>query len=504
MNEQNKAIHNSNAPNAYQSAIYAPGSEFALTQCLAQLMGAVVCVQLGGLTDTIKGFYKIRKAYITLDGIMQMEQRFLQDRAAASTVASSRVSSESADQLAAGTDTQGSRSSGDSEVKSSTLTSSKHSQPIFQLGPDEKEAHGKQTPRSSNEKLSTKDKDPVHKLTSKLPKLSVSTGDLKSQGEAPASAPPRQEVENPATLSNDPDSDIFNHPIDAYIHSGANLCFGVLLIVISMAPPTFSKLLSIIGFRGDKEMGLRMLWQASKFHSINGAIAALAVLGYYNAFVRFCDIVADDGGEDGDVEGYPIARLSSLLSDVRARYPTSQLWLLEESRMHSANRRLDKGLQLLSEGKKSPLKQVEMLHTFEKSLDAMYLHEYEICAESFLEVCEFLGLFKLFFSNTHQISFSVLTSTLARELYIITLPHLHTFVFIENISRALQTSQRNMQIRLSNSTAKHQSMLGKERYSLVSSRSIHSCYEKLPNGSPEPESGKSISSMRSVSIQLKR
>lgn len=348
-------------------------------------MGAVVCVQLGGLTDTIKGFYKIRKAYITLDGIMQMEQRYLQDRVAASTVASSSVSTESTDQPKAGPDIQCSRSSGDSEVKASTPSSSKHSPPEFQLVPDEIEAPERQTPHSSDEKLPTEDKDPVQKITGKLPKLSVSTGDLGSQSDAPSSAP-RQDVENPVNLSNDPDLAIFSHPIDAYIHSGANLCFGVLLLVISMAPPTFSKLLSIIGFRGDKELGLRMLWQASKFHNMNGALAALAVLGYYNAFVRFCDIVPDDRGKEGDVEGYPVARLTSLLSDVRARYPTSQLWLLEESRMHSANRRLDRGLQLLSGGNKSPLKQIQMLHSFEKSLNAMYMHEYELCAQSFLEV----------------------------------------------------------------------------------------------------------------------
>lgn len=396
MNEQNKAIHNSNAPNAYQSAIYAPGSEFALTLCLAQLMGAVVCVQLGGLTDTIKGFYKIRKAYITLDGIMQMEQRYLQDRTAASSVASSRVSLEAVDQPETGPDIQCSRSSRDSEVKGSTSSSSKHSQPTFELAPEENEAPEDRSPHSSNEKLPIKNKDPVQKITRKLPKLSVSTGDLRSQGDAQPSAP-RQDVENPATLSSDPDDAIFNHPIDAYIHSGANLCFGVLLLVISMAPPTFSKLLSIIGFRGDKEMGLRMLWQASKFHNMNGAIAALAVLGYYNAFVRFCDIVADDRGEEGDVEGYPVTRLSSLLSDVRARYPTSQLWLLEESRMHSANRRLDRGLQLLSGDNKSPLKQIQMLHSFEKSLNAMYMHEYELCATSFLEVCKSSKVAQVFF-----------------------------------------------------------------------------------------------------------
>ena len=80
-----------------------------------------------------------------------------------------------------------------------------------------------------------------------------------------------------------------------------------------------------------------MLWQASKFHNLNGAIAALALLGFYNGFVRYCDILPDPSNEsEEDVEGYPRERLTSLLSEMRARFPKSQLWLLEESRMHGA------------------------------------------------------------------------------------------------------------------------------------------------------------------------
>lgn len=188
-------------------------------------------------------------------------------------------------------------------------------------------------------------------------------------------------------LSQDPESEVFSSSIDAFIHSGANLCFGMLLLIISMIPPTFSRLLAIIGFRGDKERGLRMLWQASKFHSLIGAIASLGLLGYYNGFVRYCDIIPDATSEDeSDVEGYPMERLAALLAKMRSRYPKSQLWLLEESRMKGANRNLEAALELLTKGSKSPLKQVEALRTFEKSLNAMYLHKYELCAQSFLEV----------------------------------------------------------------------------------------------------------------------
>ncbi|OAX82964.1 hypothetical protein ACJ72_02682 [Emergomyces africanus] len=190
-------------------------------------------------------------------------------------------------------------------------------------------------------------------------------------------------------LDHDPDSDIFTNPVDVFVHSGANLCFGLLLLLISMIPPAFSKLLYIVGFRGDRTRGLRMLWQASKFNNLNGAIAGLALLAYYNGFIRYCDIVDGSSSENGDsTDIYSEQRLTALLAEMRTRFPHSHLWLLEESRMQGAKKNLNGALELLSGDTKSPLKQVEALCVFEKSLTALYLHKYELCAESFIECAE--------------------------------------------------------------------------------------------------------------------
>ena len=188
-------------------------------------------------------------------------------------------------------------------------------------------------------------------------------------------------------LNHDPDSNIFTNPFDVFIHSGANLCFGLLLVMIAMIPPAFGKLLFIIGFRGDRDRGLRMLWQASKFHNINGAMAGLILLGYYHAVVGFSDVVPDSTmSRDGEspTEGYPKERCQMLLADMRTRHPKSHLWLLEQARMEASNRRLHSAIALLSNKRPSPLKQVEAIDMFEKSLNAMYIHDYELCSTSFL------------------------------------------------------------------------------------------------------------------------
>lgn len=298
-------------------------------------MSAVVGVLNESLTESVKGFYKLRKAYLTLDAILKMEEKFMQERQSGKASASTR-SSESLN-----------RARGIGKA---------HTDPTLS--------------HSSDDALSRRldDLDVSHDSGASTPSAGGASTNM---------------------LNIDPDSDLFRNQIDVFIHSGANFCFGILLLLISMVPPAFSKLLGIIGFYGDKQRGLRMLWQASKFHNLIGAIAAFAVLGYYNGFVRYCDIMPDAiPGEDGDVEGYPQERLEGLLADMRKRFPNSQLWLLEESRMEGANKNLERALELLCGENKSPLKQVEALRVFERSLNAMYLHKYELCAQSFLEVSD--------------------------------------------------------------------------------------------------------------------
>jgi hypothetical protein len=184
----------------------------------------------------------------------------------------------------------------------------------------------------------------------------------------------------------DSDAYIFSHPIDVYIHSGTNLCYGLLLLLISMVPPAFSKLLSITGFRGDRDRGIRMLWQSTKFPNINAAVSGLVLLGYYNGLVGFSDIILEDTEATGDnLTGYPRAKCIALLQDMRARYPKSRLWRLEEARMQSGKQNLKGAIEILKQLDDSPMKQVKALGAFELSLNAMWIHDYPLCEESFLK-----------------------------------------------------------------------------------------------------------------------
>lgn len=354
------------------------------------------------LTESIKGFYKLRKAYITLDGILDAESRYMRAR---DGLGNSTPNKRSVDSLRSNRSARSMKGmpGGFGEEKHSKLgqqeshraTQELNANHIAQQDQALKPAKEPQTDdeddefydadEAINEKSATYSGNiEINAVNENLTGLSIDGDRNHDLRDLPS---PKTLAIRERVLDHDPDSDIFANPIDVFIHSGANVWFGLLLLMISMIPPAFGKLLFIIGFRGDRDRGLRLLWQASKFHNINGAMAGLILLGYYNTIVGFSDVIPETNPShkiEDMVEGYPKERCIALLADMRIRHPKSHLWLLEEARMQATNRHLSTAISLLHNSPKSPLKQVEALGMFEKSLDAMYMHDYALCATSFV------------------------------------------------------------------------------------------------------------------------
>ncbi|KAJ4353352.1 Mitochondrial outer membrane protein iml2 [Didymosphaeria variabile] len=411
-------------PSAYQSPIYPAGTEYAVCLAEAQLMSAIVGVLNESLTEAIKSFYKLRKAYLTLEGVLDAEKKFLKERSTSSlgstgSAGSSRPASRASarresplvsQSLAPEKSTaDASRTSMDrakdkentkpvpapapplaSAEKEKEKTNQDDDDADFDFVDADEEHDNVPTPMEYMGHLNV----PVEK--GQTVELDISQKELDLNASSARNLPPTDEKPDTSvpdaveefeqltlaeTVKANEDVSLFgNHPVDLFIISGSNFCFGILLLMISMVPPAFSTLLKIVGFKGDRERGIQMLWQATKFHNIHGAMAGLVLFMYYQGIVGFCDVIPQTG------EGsYPRARCKALLTEMRKRYPESHLWLVEEARMLATEKELEKSVEFAANTKSSKLQQLEALGWFERALHTMYMHDYEATSAAFLK-----------------------------------------------------------------------------------------------------------------------
>lgn len=369
--------------------LYPAGSEYALVYAGALLMNAIVGVLHESLTDAIKGFYKLRKAYAIMDSLATAEEAIVKEHA---TKAKSRglasaspaidaipQSIEVADfgEIKAPGPNPTRRSGGDEDEDLEFVDASEalsEAQTPAGYG-----GHMSKTPAGSTASGAT------------TPALEKKLADLQIPSLTPSSGPGTP----PESLGPGPSAEagIFTHPVDTFCHSANNMFYGILLLILSMVPPAFSRLLYVIGFKGDRIRGVSSLWKSTSYHNVMGAVAAMVLLGYYHGIMSFTEILPtvrdiDELADEDEVIGYPRERCANLLGTMRERYPDSGFWKLEEARVLANERRLHEAINRLRANGESKMRQVAALNAFELALYAMFSLDWPRMHAAFLRMLE--------------------------------------------------------------------------------------------------------------------
>ncbi|KAG9254418.1 uncharacterized protein F5Z01DRAFT_674159 [Emericellopsis atlantica] len=320
------------------NGMYPAGTEYELIRAEVWLMGAVVGVLHESLVEAMKSFYKLRKAFLTLDGIIQIEKGVI------------------------GEATPG-------EAFSDQGTSGENT-------PRDKDDSGSEVFVDAKETLTPVVEEKKELITAETtPEPSIS-------GEAQTSLPVMKPPAETELLMTD--------PVDVFIHSGANMCFGILMLMLTLVPPSFSRILSVVGFRGDRSQGVSMLWRSSTHDNINGAVAGMALLGYYQSLLGIVDVLPHerDYDEAAETVGPPREKCARLLATMRERYPDSRLWQIEDSRRLSIERRMCEAMKLLTTGKAPKIRQVAAFIDFELALVGMYVQDWPVMRDAFLKAVD--------------------------------------------------------------------------------------------------------------------
>ncbi|KFG77782.1 hypothetical protein MANI_020202 [Metarhizium anisopliae] len=320
-------------PHHAASRVYPPGTEYELVRAETQLMSAVVGVLNESIVEAMKSFYKLRKAFIILDGIAAVEAKAA---AAQKAALSNGVKGDAA------------------SARSS--------------------ASGAQTPNGDKNSASL----PKHLNIPDQP-----PGDSDYDSSRPVTPLKLQSAHLETELE-------VTDAVDDFIHSGTNMCFGLILLILSLVPPAFSRILSVVGFHGDRVRGVHMLWRSAAHDNINGALAGMMLLAYYNGLLGTVDILpsASDYDQDAESVGPPHDKCRKLLADLRARYPDSRMWRVEESRLRANDKNVQGAIDLLSTGKESAMKQITAVNDFELAINAMILQNWALMRDTFLRCLE--------------------------------------------------------------------------------------------------------------------
>lgn len=160
---------------------------------------------------------------------------------------------------------------------------------------------------------------------------------------------------------------------DQTIYAGTLMALGSIMLLISLLPPSLSRLLSIIGFRGSRSQAISMLWKVSSHPSPFGSLGTFVLGSYYGNIVQNSDIVSDEYSPSSGSGGTTLDKLHETIMVVRKRYPSSALWAVEEARMESIKGNLEEVVRRLSSLKvKSQMPQIESLVVFEGALYLLF------------------------------------------------------------------------------------------------------------------------------------
>jgi hypothetical protein len=120
---------------------------------------------------------------------------------------------------------------------------------------------------------------------------------------------------------------------------GVNFGVGIFKLVLSMLPPRALKVLSTLGFKGDRQQGLSLLRKAVAADSeLHTPFAALALLGYHTGLCTLASFTPA-------LDTY-LAEATEIIQKMRERYPNGSLWRLMEGKLYRTKANLPRALEL--------------------------------------------------------------------------------------------------------------------------------------------------------------
>lgn len=402
------------------SRIYPPGTEFQVTLAELTLLNALVMLlrENNGMMEQAKALFKLRKAYHALDAIYR-KMKEQESKFNSLAVPTPTFESLPASRSTSSVDLPG-------YVLDASLSSASLPMDLKLINDLEKvyqmrklRIYGTSINSPKDIIQDTKSNEANEKTNSNTSNVEESDSDNEQFSDAyedfsseSIDAPLTASALAPALAALDPRVNVGT--IDEFIHSGVQLCFGILQVVLSLIPPTIGKVLSIVGFKGERDVGLKLLWKnAITTRNIHGDLALLCILVFYDGPVQFVDRGFQIPSRLRSFESHTLDRVDNLtsLSDLeldeilhdphkyipqvltrtRAIFPHNALWILQYGRMLASKGEVTEAVKMMQDFTDNPdnkiqMQQAEALMLFDRAMFYAFKHQYDLAARDLIRL----------------------------------------------------------------------------------------------------------------------
>ncbi|CAJ0867945.1 10546_t:CDS:2 [Entrophospora sp. SA101] len=142
----------------------------------------------------------------------------------------------------------------------------------------------------------------------------------------------RKGYKNYETVWNEINRPGFNTPLDKHTQGGIEFGYGTCNLVLSFLPGKIIRIISAIGYRGNRELGLELLDAALKGRGIRSPLASLLFAASYSIMTSFAPSVL---GSDN------IPKAESYIRDALKQFPGSDFFSFFEGRNLRLKREID-------------------------------------------------------------------------------------------------------------------------------------------------------------------
>ncbi|EEB05220.1 eukaryotic protein [Schizosaccharomyces japonicus yFS275] len=170
--------------------------------------------------------------------------------------------------------------------------------------------------------------------------------------------------------------------VDEFVESGVLSGYAILTFLVSLFPPTLARILSLLSFHGNRKESLEILWTASPYSNIQGAIAGLTLYAFYGMLQGFSSFAPLRFHKE-------LKECTDLLSRIHQRYPQGTLWLAMDAKLQYMVGNIDRSLAMLESPLKAQLTQIVASRQFEGALIHLSLRNFPRATKEMLDLLNY-------------------------------------------------------------------------------------------------------------------